>query len=398
MGIAIFFAVLAAVDIACAWYSRLFADITGLKLPSIAIHIYIGLSAIVFATWAVLFLGMKHGDESPGSFNFFFFATSILLLAYIPKLNFALFGAMHHLVSIFSAKAAVIVFKAGLVLAISSFALGIYGIFIGRFSFQLTRTEIKSAKLPKELDGFRIVHISDIHLGSLGSSKKRIHKAIEMINNENPHLVAFTGDLVINFATEAEGWAGVFSGIKSTYGTFSVLGNHDYGKYHNWASQSAKAENQKGIEQAHADFGFQLLKNGHTVINHNGAQLLLAGVENWGKPPFPQFGDLSMAYSGADTSLYSVLLSHDPTHWDMEILQSGLAELTLSGHTHGFQYGINAFGLKWSPVQYIYPKWSGLYHENGKNLYVNIGFGTVGFPGRVGMKPEITLITLRAEH
>jgi hypothetical protein len=208
--------------------------------------------------------------------------------------------------------------------------------------------------------------------------------------------MVFTGDLVNNEATEMEGWMKIFGGLEAPFGKFSILGNHDYGDYFGWGSPEAKQKNFEDLKAAQKELGFRLLMNENAEIVKKGGRIALLGSENWGRPPFRQYGDLKKAAAGVEPSTFKILLTHDPSHWDGEAL--GFPErisLTLSGHTHGMQFGIEIPGWKWSPVKYRYPRWAGLYQEQDKFLYVNRGFGYLGFPGRVGIWPEVTVITLK---
>jgi predicted MPP superfamily phosphohydrolase len=284
--------------------------------------------------------------------------------------------------------------RVGIVMAAIPFISILYGLLQGKFDYRVIRQPLRFPNLPPEFHGFTIVQISDAHLGSFLDNKKPVHKAIDMINGLNPDIVVFTGDLVNNYADEAESWIGVFSEIKAKYGKYSILGNHDYSDYVKWASKQGKAANMERLKAIHKEMGFRLLLNEHEKISLGNTQFALIGVENWGKPPFPQYGDLKRAVAGTEEMPFRVLLSHDPSHWDLEVLGLTNIDLTLSGHTHGMQFGIEIAGIKWSPIKYRYPRWGGLYSEGQQHLYVNRGFGYLGFPGRVGMPPEITLIEL----
>ncbi|HEX4888283.1 MAG TPA: metallophosphoesterase [Luteibaculaceae bacterium] len=287
--------------------------------------------------------------------------------------------------------------RMGLIIAAVPFLGILYGITKGKYDFRIIRERIRSKKLPAALDGLTIVQISDAHLGSFSKDPAPIHRAIEMINKLNPDVLVFTGDLVNNYADEAEFWIEEFKQLKARYGKFSILGNHDYGDYVRFPSPEAKVANLDRLKAIHREMGFTLLLNRSEQVEiASGTYLQLAGVENWGLPPFPQHGDLAQAVKGIDQKVFSVLLSHDPSHWDAEVLPNTDIDLTLSGHTHGMQFGIEIAGFKWSPVKYKYPRWGGLYKQDDRFLYVNRGFGFLGFPGRVGMPPEITLLELRS--
>jgi hypothetical protein len=215
------------------------------------------------------------------------------------------------------------------------------------------------------------------------------------VAEQKPDLLLFTGDLVNDFAEEVLPYKSMFEALQPPMGKFSVLGNHDYGDYPGWESEQAKADNFAALHQHHADMGFDLLKNRHVRLTRGDDSLVLAGVENWGKPPFPQHGDLNAALDGTAPDDFVVLMSHDPTHWDAHVLPATQqVHLTLSGHTHGAQMGVEIPGVQWSPASFVYPRWAGLYQEGRRFLYVNRGFGFIGFPGRVGIWPEVTVLEL----
>ncbi len=286
--------------------------------------------------------------------------------------------------------------KAGLGLAALPFLSLIYGITVGKYNYKVKKEKLAFKNLPKIFDGYKIVHISDIHAGSF-DSPQQVKKGIEMINAQNPDLVLFTGDLVNDRAEEVDAYLSVLRGIKAKDGIFSITGNHDYGDYFPWQNEDAKKENFESFIQKHKDLGFHLLRNENVKVEKDGQHFNLVGVENWGLPPFPQHGDLQKALEGVDDN-FTLLMSHDPSHWDAEVVDHNKQiDLTLSGHTHGMQFGIEIPGIKWSPVKYKYPRWAGLYEKKNQFLYVNRGFGFLGMPGRVGIWPEITVIELNSD-
>ena len=286
--------------------------------------------------------------------------------------------------------------KTGAVLASLPFVGIAYGIGWGKYNFKVVSQELPFKGLPQAFDGFRIVQISDLHIGSFYGNHEPMQRAVEMINALEPDLILFTGDLVNHYAEEMDGWTGVFEKLQSTTGKYSILGNHDYGDYIKWKDPADKESNFQGILNHHRDIGFELLRNEHRLIQRGNDQLALVGLENWGKPPFPQYGDLQQATQNLKSDVFQILMTHDPTHWDEEVLSLSNANLTLSGHTHGMQFGIEIPGWKWSPASLRYKRWGGLYWEKDQCLYVNRGLGFIGFPGRVGMPPEITLLELRS--
>ncbi|QNR26049.1 metallophosphoesterase [Croceimicrobium hydrocarbonivorans] len=282
-----------------------------------------------------------------------------------------------------------------LALAAIPFAGILHGIFKGKYNYRVIKKTLFFPDLPDAFDGFRLTQISDVHSGSFDNPEK-IAYGINLINQQRSDLILFTGDLVNNVADEMEPWKEVFSTLNAPMGKYSILGNHDYGDYVNWPSAEAKAANMQKLYRTHADIGFDLLRNENRVIEKDGERIRLVGVENWGKG-FAQHGDLELALQDTSEQEFHILMSHDPSHFD-EVVKKHPKKmsLTLSGHTHGMQFGIEIPGVfRWSPVKYRYPKWAGLYEDAGRYLYVNRGFGFLAFPGRVGIWPEITVLELR---
>ncbi|MFU1859808.1 metallophosphoesterase [Sphingobacterium sp. NGMCC 1.201703] len=285
-----------------------------------------------------------------------------------------------------------------LVLALVLVLIIAFGLTRGRYLYRVREEVLSFSDLPDAFDGFKITQISDIHSGSL-SNIKAVRKGIALANAQQSDLLLFTGDLVNNKAAEMESWISDFTALKAPFGKFSVLGNHDYGDYTPWDSAELKASNLVRLKQIHQEMGFKLLLNESITIQKKGASIALIGVENWGKGGFHQYGDLSKATSGLSTDSFNILMSHDPSHWDHVTLDHDKhVHLTLAGHTHGMQFGIELFGFKWSPIQYFYEQWAGLYQKQGKYLYVNRGFGYHGLKGRIGVWPEITVITLKKSN
>ena len=284
--------------------------------------------------------------------------------------------------------------NASLVIAGIPFISMINGITFGKYAYQVRRVTLKFSNLPKSFQGFTIAQLSDIHSGSFDNIDE-VKRGVKMVNELKADLIAFTGDLVNNRTKEVLPFLDIFSKLSAKEGVYSIKGNHDYGMYRPWASNDDFLADQQQMDDVHAQMGFKLLKNEYAIIKKGSEEIQLVGVENWGLPPFPQVGDLEKATGNVDAP-FRVLLSHDPSHWDEKVRpNSKNYDLTLSGHTHGMQFGVEIPGLiKWSPVKYRYPRWAGLYQEGKEYLYVNRGFGFLGFPGRVGIMPEITLITL----
>jgi len=265
-----------------------------------------------------------------------------------------------------------------------------------RYRYKIRRVRVQLKDLPIEFKGMKIAQISDIHSGSF-DDPNAVSAGIASIMNEKPDLILFTGDLVNNIAEEIVPYIDVFKELKAPLGVFSVLGNHDYGDYVSWTTDEAKKQNLEQLKQHQAEMGWRLLLNEHVILERNNQQLALIGIENWGARGFTKYGDMEKAVAGLkDLNVpVKILLSHDPSHWEAQVRKDypDIA-LTLSGHTHGMQFGIEIPGFKWSPVQYLYKQWAGLYQEQNQYLYVNCGFGFLGYQGRVGILPEITMIEL----
>ncbi len=270
----------------------------------------------------------------------------------------------------------------------------VYG-FGNKYKYQLKRMSLAFDNLPASFKGLKIVHISDIHSGSF-TDKKAVQHGIEKIMKEKPDIILFTGDLVNNTADEMEDYMDVFNQLNAPMGVYSTLGNHDYGDYVKWENPEEKIANLNRLKKVHAELGWRLLMNEHVSLQKGDDTIALLGIENWSsKASFPKYGDMKKAHTGTDVYPFKILMSHDPSHWDAEVRKSYTdVDLMLSGHTHGMQFGVELPGFKWSPVQYVYRQWAGLYEEGKQKLYVNRGFGFIGYPGRVGILPEITVLEL----
>lgn len=269
-----------------------------------------------------------------------------------------------------------------------------YGILSGAYDYRVRRRTITLQNLPKAFDGIRIAQLSDIHSGSF-YNKTAVKGGIDLLNAEKPDLFLFTGDLVNNESKEVKDYLNIFSKVEAGAGKFSILGNHDYGDYKAWGSQQAKKQNLEQLVQSHKDMGWDILLNEHRFVEVDGERLAIMGVENWGARGFAKYGNLEETARNVEADT-KILLSHDPSHWDAQIRPNHSdIDLTLSGHTHGFQFGVEIGNFRWSPSQYLYKQWADLYSEGGQHLYVNRGFGFLGYPGRVGILPEITILELK---
>ncbi|MBF7092910.1 metallophosphoesterase [Flavobacterium sp. ALJ2] len=353
-------------------------------------------------------------DRSVGQTKQTMFTMGLMLLVYVPKIVITLvllgedlFRVGVGLVNYFienpnPVKNSVIpsrrkfVSQLAVGLAAVPFLSLIYGIFEGKYNFKVIKQTVFFPDLPDAFDGFTITQISDVHSGSFDNPEK-ISYAIDLVNEQNSDMILFTGDIVNTHATEMHPWLETFNKIKDPkFGKYAVLGNHDYGEYVAWPSEQKKEENFEAIKSLYEQIGFQLLLNEHTYIQKGEDKIALVGVENWGHN-FKQAGDLNKASQGVQQDDFKVLMSHDPSHWEYEIKKHPKNfHLTLSGHTHGMQFGIEIPGyFKWSLAQYVYKQWAGLYENAGRYIYVNRGFGFHAYPGRVGIMPEITVIELK---
>ena len=320
----------------------------------------------------------------------------LFLLSFVPKAFAMPVLLLEDLTRLFQGFPPRTVWVSELAVAIAAvpFLALIYGLSGGRHHYRVHKETLYFNDLPDAFNGFTLTQLSDIHSGSF-TSQNGVEKGINMVNAQSSDLILFTGDLVNNEAAEMDRWIPVFSKLKAAYGKFSVLGNHDYGDYIKWEKESDKHNNLVRLKEVHEDIGFRLLLNEAVTIKKDGQRISLIGVENWGKGGFHKYGDLDKATSNVAVDSFKILLSHDPSHWDAVTLDHQLhIHLTLAGHTHGAQFGLELFGFKWSPIKYVYEQWAGLYQKFGKFLYVNRGFGFLGLKGRVGIWPEITVITL----
>lgn len=285
--------------------------------------------------------------------------------------------------------------KAGLIAATVPIVGVSYGIISGAHDYRVRRRRIVLPNLPKEFDGIRLAQISDVHSGSFWN-RTAVQGGVEMLLKEKPDMIFFTGDLVNNVADEMKDYVSIFGKLKAPHGVYSTLGNHDYGDYVGWSSPEAKAKNLQTLIETHRAMGWDILMDEHRVIKEGQAEIGVLGIQNWSaKGRFPKYGSLEAAHRGTENLPVKLLLSHDPSHWMAEVVtQYKDVDVTFSGHTHGMQFGIDIKGFKWSPVKYMYPEWADLYQSGEQYLYVNRGFGYLGFPGRVGIPPEITIVEL----
>lgn len=352
--------------------------------------------------------------RNPHVFTWYYYLFGAFVVFYIPKMVFVVFHLLEDIVfgfyfvlkKITGPRKVVdengqpitrlkFLSQTGLILASIPFFSFLWGMVRGRFDFRVEHVSLGFNHLPEAFNGLKIVQISDIHIGSFEGFHKKVEEAVGMINAQKADILLFSGDLFNNFAEEMEGWFPILSRMEAKYGKFACLGNHDYGKYYHWKTEEEQQANFRKMKEAYQQIGFTLLNNESHIMQRETDKIAIIGVENWGHPPFPQYGDYDKASETVSKIPFKILLSHDPTHWDEKIQGKTDVALTLSGHTHGMQFGINLGNIKWSPAKYKYPRWAGLYNVGRQFLYVNRGFGYIGYPGRVGMPPEITVITLQ---
>lgn len=283
----------------------------------------------------------------------------------------------------------------GLALASIPFISMVYGVLIGAHDYKVRKVKIALKNLPKSFEGFKILQLSDIHSGSF-TKPELVQKGIDMAIAQQADVIFFTGDLVNNVADEVGEYKKMFASLKAPMGVYSVLGNHDYGDYVDWPSISAKRDNLNTLIGIHKEMGWDILMNEHRILKKGDDQIAVLGIENWGaKGSFPKYGKMKEAVKNMEPVSVKLLLSHDPSHWDAQVIpEYGDVDVMFAGHTHGMQFGIEIPGFKWSPVKYMYEQWGGLYQKGKQFLYVNRGFGYIGFPGRIGMPPEITVVEL----
>jgi predicted MPP superfamily phosphohydrolase len=321
----------------------------------------------------------------------------LTISSFIPKIIFVLVISILYFTNyVFSASASLIIVPIfGLFSGFLPFFVIVYAVFRSLYRFKIHEVTITTESLPENFDGLKVVHISDLHLGSFNYRYSILERAVQLINSIDADLIFFTGDLVNNFAWELNGWEPVLRQLSAKKGKYAVLGNHDYGDYSTWESLDEKQANLEAIKDFYKNTDFKLLLNESDLIQDGDDTIAIIGVENWGKPPFKQYGDLQVALTDVISIRYKLLLSHDPSHWDQEVINDTDIAITFSGHTHGMQAGIQFRGAQWSPIKYKYKRWAGLYKYNSQYLYVTRGLGWLGFPGRLGMRPEITYIKLK---
>jgi len=408
----IFSAILLAIDSYAWWGIKKITLDYSAKTKKIIKILFWGLPIFIIASTALLF-SIQNQIPHDKILSYFNVISGAFVLFYVPKLVFVDFNIIDDIY--FAIRKAITLRKkrdtipenrgklitrrklltqVGLIVAGVPFISLFYGIMYGRFDFTLRKYNLNYPNLPAKFQGLKIIQISDFHLGAFLHHEDQVQEIVNIINQQNADLLLFTGDFVNNMSTEIDPFSDILKSLKARMGKYAILGNHDYGEYVPWKSVKEKQENIKNVIQKERDLGFDLLLDESRKIQIDDEFIELVGIENWGLPPFPQYGDLQKALTDTSSDSFKILMSHDPTHWDEQVLEKTNIDLTLSGHTHGAQFGIEIPGFRWSPVTLRYKRWGGLYEEGNQKLYINTGLGSIGYPGRVGMPPEITILTL----
>ena len=369
-----------------------------------AIRIFVNTDAFLWSYWLIDLLLMsgivavifvRRGSRSQQTL--IAWLMGLMLLTFVPRLFSLPILLIEDITRLFRGFPPRAVWVSELTLGTAAvlFLFVLFGITRGRHFYRVRRETLYFPDLPEAFDGFTLTQITDVHSGSF-TDAAGVQKGLDLVNAQQSDIILFTGDLVNNQASEMDEWIPAFAGLKAPMGKFSVLGNHDYGDYIQWVTAQAKRDNLTRLKQVHADIGFRLLLDDAIELQKDGQSITLLGVENWGKGGFHKYGDLKKATTGVPDDAFKILMSHDPSHWEGVTLDHNQhIHLTLTGHTHGMQFGIELFGFKWSPVKYVYKQWAGLYKQKERFLYVNRGFGFIGLKGRIGMWPEVAVITLK---
>ena len=360
---------------------------------------YLGILFFVISvvTTGLLFYSFSNPETIRQSKNYTLFYTVVVvsILNLLPKSFFAILTILSYFVRWFvDRRKQIIALTGSFLICFGIFIVITYGIFIGRYQVVVEKQNLYFENLPQQLDGFKIIQISDIHLGSFRNNSDVLIKTHQIIEELQPDLLLFTGDMVNNFSDEMNGFEPYLNQLSSRYGKYAIQGNHDYGDYYEWPDSVSKRDNLNQIESGFANVGFKLLKNQWSKITVKDTSFALIGVENWGHQPFPQYANLDIAMKEIPANAFKILMSHDPAHWNSVVVPQTDIPLTLSGHTHGGQFGVKIAGIEFSPIYLVQKRWGGLYKSDNQFLYVNRGLGTIGFSGRVEMNPEITLLTL----
>lgn len=362
------------------------------------VFIVLHLLGVVF--FSSIFVYIKFGMESSNNFRiivwvmWFYF---LFLLIYIPKIIHITFYFLNYLFKKKFKRDTYYFDKIRIVITVFVVVIMLVGAFVTPNNFDVIKVELHVKHLPTSFDGYRIIQLSDIHLGSWGREYGKMKKIVRLVNKQHPDLIVFTGDMVNNYADEMLGWKPSFSGLDKKIPKYAITGNHDYGDYTDWKSENDRKQNILKIKQSIADFGFRLLLNEHVYLKKGNDSLMMVGVENWGKSGKSRYCNLNKAISGSKRGELKILLSHDPNHWAEEVIGREDIFLTLSGHTHAAQLGIKIGNRLFSPAAFVFKYWAGLYQHVNQYLYVNKGLGYIGLPMQIGVRPEITLIVLKCK-
>lgn len=356
---------------------------------------------LIIITGFIILYFVKDNRPNPALYYFYMLVATFFLILYFPKIIYLII----HLVDFTGFKLKYwitgadhyrfILSKSIGILSLALMIMLLYGHIWGRFAYRTVEENIRFDNLPSAFQGYKIVQISDLHIGSFYFHPRQIKRIVDRVNALEPDIILFTGDMVNNFAEEAYKHVPELLKLRAKHGKYAVMGNHDYSEYFPWSDEKAMQEGIKNIEKLYVDAGFTLLSNASAPVHCRDDTIYIVGVDNWGLAPFPQHGDLKKALQQVPDSAFKILLSHDPTHWDEEVIPQSNIDLTLSGHTHGMQLGIKTQNFQWSPVGLRYPKWGGSYFNDNQVLHVNVGVGNIGYLGRLGMWPEISHIRLK---
>jgi len=413
IAISIFSAIVLIMDVYSWWgITKIISDFQS-KTKKIIALIYWIIPLVILSGFSVV---LTFQNDIPGDriLSYFHLISGSFFVFYLPKLIFIIFNIFDDIV--FQIRKSITLWQhkrketvttgkqitrrklltqVGIIFAGLPLVSLIYGIAYGRFDFTVRRLSLKFPNMPSSFNGLKIVQISDFHIGTFIDHKDQVKKLVEMVNTEKADLLIFTGDFINNYSTEMDSFLSILKNFKAKYGKYSILGNHDYGEYVQWNTEAEKKANVNRLIKLQNEIDFDLLLDESRKIKISDEEIELIGIQNWGMPPFPQYGDLSQAMKNVNNNAFKILMSHDPTHWDAQVKEKTNIDLMLSGHTHGAQFGIEIPGWRWSPVTMRYKQWGGLYTEGKQHLYVNTGLGSIGYPGRVGMPPEITVFELR---
>jgi predicted MPP superfamily phosphohydrolase len=361
------------------------------SIPRYLNSIYIAVSFFAFGIMIFTFSNpvlIRHS-------HYYLFLYLISYLNLVPKFFLAFMTIISFLLRwLFGKRVQMLIISGSLILSLGIFIVIGYAFLLGRYNIHVEQKDLYFDELPQQLEGLKIVQLSDIHLGSFGGNPTVMNETVKLVNILKPDLLLFTGDIVNNFSDEIEGFEPYLQALSANYGKYAIMGNHDYGDYSSWPDSSIKNQNLAKIREGLVKNGFKLLLNKWVKIEVQDTSFALIGVENWGHPPFKKYANLDQAMAGIPQKYFRILMTHDPEHWNSIVVPNTDIPLTLAGHTHGGQFGIKIAGIEFSPIYLTQKKWGGLYRSDNQLLYVNRGLGTIAFQGRIEMRPEITVITI----